>query len=68
MRIRELRQSKNMAQYYLASEMGVSQSVVANWESETALPRTRELPRLARVLDRTIDELFDPAYLEASGV
>ena len=67
MTIGKKRRAAKLTQTQLSTKMGVSQSVVANWETEVALPRTRELPRLARVLECTIDELFDPAYLEASG-
>ena len=60
MRIREIRESQNMPQVKLADNMGVTQSVISNWETGVALPRTRQLPDLARVLGCTIDELFVP--------
>lgn len=58
MRIRELRESKGLLQAQLAIQMGVMQSTVSNWESEIALPRARELPRLAQTLGCAIDELY----------
>ena len=60
MRIKELREAKGIPQKQLADSMGVLQSTVSNWETEVALPRARELPRLARVFGVTIDELFVP--------
>ena len=60
MRIRDIRCDKNISQVKLASDMGVTPSVVSNWEHETALPRTRQLPELARVLGVDIGELFEP--------
>lgn len=60
MRIREIRESHNMPQVKLADNMGVTQSVISNWETGVALPRTRQLPDLARVLGCSIDELFVP--------
>lgn len=60
MRIRELRSKSEMSQSNLASEMGVAQTTVSQWELEIALPRTRQLPDLARVLGCSIDELFVP--------
>ncbi len=63
MRIREIRISQNISQLQLATSMGVTSSVVSNWEHETALPRTRQLPELARILGCTIDELFEPEIL-----
>lgn len=60
LRIKELRQRVDMSQQFLASAMGVMPSAVSNWETEVALPRTRQLPDLARVLGCSIDELFEP--------
>lgn len=60
MRIKELREAKGLTQQNLAEEMNVLQNGVSNWEKEISLPRTRELPRLAKVLGCTITELFAP--------
>lgn len=60
MRIRDLRIAKNMSQCELAADCGVSQSIVSQWETGTTLPRTRDLPDLAKVLGCSIDELFAP--------
>ena len=63
MRIKELRLEKGMMQMEFGSLLGVSQSTVSDWETEIYLPRTRDLPRLAHVLDVRIDELFTPEAL-----
>lgn len=60
MKIKELRIRANLTQVQLAAEMGVAQNCVSGWENEVALPRTRQLPDLARVLGCTIDDLFIP--------
>lgn len=60
MKIRDLRIAKNMSQCELAANCGVSQSVISQWETGTTLPRTRDLPDLAKVLGCSIDELFAP--------
>ena len=60
MRIRELREAANLQQKQVAAHMGVLQTAVSNWETEVALPKARELPRLARVLGCSIDDLFVP--------
>lgn len=68
MRIKELRRNAGMSQLQLAAGMGVAQNCVSQWETEVALPRTRQLPDLARVLGVEISELFDeepcPARME----
>ena len=58
MRIKELREKVGFSQQELANRMGVLQSTVCNWENEVALPRSRQLPELARVLNCTINDLF----------
>ena len=63
MRIKKLRVAAGMLQTELAARAGVSQSTIAGWETETYLPRTRDLPRLAHVLGVRIEELFEPEAL-----
>lgn len=58
MKVKQLRQQAGLTQTQLGSELGCTQSIVANWESEVALPRTRDLPRLASVLNCSINDLF----------
>lgn len=60
MRIKELRLERGLNQTELGANMGVGQSTVSEWERETALPRTRQLPLLAQVLGCSIDALFLP--------
>ena len=67
MRIRELRLERGLDQVGLATQMGVNQSVVSEWERETYLPRARQLPLLARMLGCSIDELFVPDGTEEAS-
>ena len=66
MRIRKLRELAGLQQKQVADSMGVLASAVSNWETEVALPKARQLPLLAQVLNCTIDELFEPIG-EAAG-
>lgn len=59
MKIEKLRTSKNMTQEQLADRLGVARSTVAMWEAGEAMPRTDKLPELAKILDCSIDELFE---------
>lgn len=59
MKIKVLREAAGLKQAEVANRMGVIRSAVANWELEISLPKSRELPRLARVLGCSIDELFE---------
>lgn len=66
MRIKELRIAAGVTQGELAIGMSVSQNTISQWEHEVALPRTRQLPDLARLLGVSINELFVEAGTEAS--
>ena len=60
MRLKKLRADAALSQHEVAVRMGVVPSAVANWETELALPKARDLPLLAQVLGCTIDDLFMP--------
>lgn len=65
MRIKELREAQGLTQRQVADSMGVLATTVSNWESEVALPRARQLPYLAQVLDCSIDDLYQHGAEEA---
>ncbi len=67
MNIKSLRQSAGLSQEQLAFRMGVIRSAVANWEAEISLPMTRDLPKLAKSLGCTIDDLFTGDQAEDSA-
>ena len=64
MRIRELREKAEMTQQALGCRMGVMVSAVSNWETEIALPLSRQLPHLAHVQGCSISDLFEPDVTE----
>lgn len=53
-----LRIARGLTQAELANEVGVTQSLVAQWERGASLPGAAKLPLLAGVLHCTIDDLF----------
>lgn len=57
--IKTRREAAGLSQAALAEQMGTVQGAVGNWESEAALPKARDLPRLAQILGCTIDELYN---------
>lgn len=63
MRIRELRKQAGFTQATLAEAMGVTQTIASDWENEVYLPRTRQLPDLAKLFGVTINDLFTPEVL-----
>ena len=54
-RLKELRESRNLSQYELADELGVKQSTVAMWENGTNKPRHSTLIKIARFFNVQID-------------
>ena len=57
-RIEKFRKEKGLTQGALAMQLGVKQGAVAMWETGKALPRADKLPKLAEILDCTVDELL----------
>jgi len=58
MRLKELREARGMKQISLALALNVDQTAVSKWESGECSPRADKLPKLAKLLDCTIDELL----------
>lgn len=65
--IKMFRERKNLSQQKLATAVGVCQQAVARWENGSAMPRADQLPKLARLLGCTIDELFVHTQMESMG-
>lgn len=59
--IKILREARGLSQLDIAKEIKVSQSCIAKWESGGIYPRAQLLPKLAQILDCTIDEMFAAA-------
>ena len=56
--IKQLRIKKELTQTQLAKKLRVGQSAVGMWETGKTQPKTSTLPKLAKALDCTIDELL----------
>ena len=59
MKIKELRELRGITQTELARAMEVKQSSVAQWEKDESMPAAAKLPRLAAILNCSIDALFN---------
>lgn len=57
MNIKDKREKAQLTQAQLAKELGVDQSAVCLWETGRTSPRAKLLPRIARLLSCTVDEL-----------
>jgi len=59
MSLKQLRTVSGYTQKSVASLLGVDQSTVALWESGKTMPRASLLPRIAKLYNCTVDELFE---------
>ena len=57
--IKRLRLEKSMTQEQLATKLGVSAQAVSKWETSETYPDGALLVPLAKILEVSLDELFD---------
>lgn len=53
-----LRKEKGMTQLELAEKMGVTDKAVSKWERDLSFPDVGSLPRLAQLLEVSVDQLM----------
>lgn len=58
MRLREIREKKNMTMKHLADELGITVTSVSRYETGDREPDIETLKRLATILGTTVDELI----------
>ena len=56
--IKKQRLINELTQEDLASKMGVTQSAVTKWENGVTFPRAELLPKIAQILNCSVDELL----------
>lgn len=56
--ISSIRREKGFTQKELAEQLNVTDKAVSKWERDIALPDINTLPKLAEILDITIEELI----------
>ena len=57
-RIKDKRDAAKLTQVELSKLLGISQSAIAMWETGQSFPRTELLPKLAEILNCSVDELL----------
>lgn len=61
------RKEKGMTQKELADLLNITDKAVSKWERNVACPDTQTIPRLARVLDISVEELLSGKSTTPSG-
>ncbi len=61
--IQTLRKSLKMSQAKLADKIGISSQAVSKWEKGESLPETYYLPKIAKILGCSIDDLLNDESL-----
>lgn len=57
MTVRDIRKEKKITQQYLANKLFVSQKLVSGWETGNREPSVLIIPKLAKILNCSIEEL-----------
>ena len=58
MKLKEIREKKNMTQEDLANAVGVTQGAISQWENGFSKPGFDNIKKLAAALECTLDELI----------
>ena len=57
-KISELRKAKNMTQLELANKLNLTDKAVSKWERDISCPDINTFPKLAEILEVSVDELL----------
>ena len=61
--IKRRRQAAKISQFEMAKLLGVTQSAVSQWENGVVFPNTKLLPKIAKVLGCSIDEIMSTNHI-----
>ena len=61
------RKEKGMTQKELADKLSITDKAVSKWERDIACPDTQTIPKLAQILDVSLEELLNGSPSPASG-
>lgn len=57
-RLKGMRITEGFTQVEFAKALGVTQTAVSSWETGHAVPSTRNIKKIAEVLDKPVGEIF----------
>ena len=62
-----LRREKGMTQKELANKLNITDKAVSKWERDIAYPDTQTIPKLAEILDISVEDLMNAKLEPADG-
>lgn len=65
--ISTLRKEKSMTQKELADQLDITDKAVSKWERDVACPDIQTIPKLAEILEISVEELMNAKAVPASG-
>jgi len=65
--ISRLRKEKGMTQKQLADMLNITDKAVSKWERDIAWPDTQTIPKLAEILEVSVEELMNAKSTSATG-
>lgn len=65
--ISTLRREKGMTQKDIADKLGITDKAVSKWERDIAFPDTATIPKLAEILEITVEELMQAKAVPTNG-
>jgi len=65
--ISTLRKEKGMTQKELADQLNITDKAVSKWERDIACPDTQTIPKLAQILEISVEELLGAKAAPSTG-
>ncbi|MBQ7335911.1 MAG: helix-turn-helix transcriptional regulator [Clostridia bacterium] len=65
--IATLRKEKGMTQKELADLLNITDKAISKWERDVAFPDTATIPKLAKILGISVDDLMNAKAIPSSG-
>ena len=64
-RLKLLLVEKKKTSKWLSEQLGITPSIVSKWCTNTSQPDIETLVRISRLLDVSLEELFDKKFMES---
>ena len=66
-RLKLLLVEKKKTSKWLSEQLGITQSTVSKWCTNTSQPDMETLPRIAKLLNVGVEDLYNKTFMESVG-